>query len=114
MTSNRILLERLYAAFNARDIDAVLLRLHDDVRWANGLTGGIVQGHVALRDYWTRQWTRTDPSVVPLQYVELPDGRMAVEVQQTIRDFAGVVLKDGKVRHLYRFEGGGVKEMTIG
>lgn len=114
MTSNRTLLERLYAAFNARDIDAVLLRLHDDVRWANGMTGGIVQGHMALRDYWTRQWAQIDPSVVPLQFVELPDGRMAVEVHQTIRDRTGTVLKDGKVRHLYRIEGGGVKEMTIG
>lgn len=41
------------------------------------------------------------------------DRGTAVEVQQTIRDLAGDVLKDGKVRHLYRFEGGGVKDMTI-
>ncbi|MGE0660120.1 MAG: nuclear transport factor 2 family protein [Reyranellaceae bacterium] len=114
MTSHRSLLEKLYAAFNARDIEAVLLRLHDDVRWANGMSGGVVQGHAALREHWASQWRRTDSWITPLQFVELPDGRMAVEVHQLIRDLAGAILKDGKVRHLYRIEGGGVREMAIG
>ena len=30
------LLQKLYAAFNARDIDAVLPALHPDVDWPNG------------------------------------------------------------------------------
>lgn len=114
MTSNRTLLEKLYAAINARDIDAALLRLHDDVLWANGMSGGFVQGHVALRLYWTRQWQRLDPVVTPLAFSERDDGRTQVDAHQIVRDLAGVVLKDGKIRHLYRIEGGGVREMAIG
>jgi ketosteroid isomerase-like protein len=36
------LLERTYAAFNARDIDAVLAVMHPDVDWPNGMDGGRV------------------------------------------------------------------------
>jgi len=35
---------RLYAAFNRREIDAVLDRLAPDVQWANGLEGGHARG----------------------------------------------------------------------
>ncbi len=36
------LLERIYAAFNARDIDAVLAVMHPNVEWPNGMEGGSV------------------------------------------------------------------------
>jgi hypothetical protein len=39
-------IERLYAEFNRRDIEAVLERLIDDVHWANGMEGGYVDGRV--------------------------------------------------------------------
>ncbi|MEH2002434.1 MAG: nuclear transport factor 2 family protein [Nostoc sp.] len=54
------LLTKAYAAFNARDIDSVLALMHSDVEWANGMEGGYVRGHQAVRDYWTRQWTLID------------------------------------------------------
>ena len=43
------LLERMYAAFNARDVDSVLAAMHADVDWPNGLEGGRVVGHDAVR-----------------------------------------------------------------
>jgi ketosteroid isomerase-like protein len=58
-------IRRLYAAFNRRDIDAVLERLADDVRWANGMEGGHVEGVPAVRDYWTRQFTVIQSQVEP-------------------------------------------------
>ena len=57
MSDHRELLERLYAAFNAREIDAVLGAMHADVDWPNAWQGGRVHGHEEVRDYWTRQWT---------------------------------------------------------
>jgi nuclear transport factor 2 (NTF2) superfamily protein len=42
-------------AFNHRDVDAVLVCLSPDVAWANGMEGGFVHGHDAVRDYWTGQ-----------------------------------------------------------
>ena len=50
------LLKRLYAQFNAREIDRVLATLHNDVVWANGMEGGYVHGRDGVRSYWTRQW----------------------------------------------------------
>jgi hypothetical protein len=38
--SDRDLLNRVYAAFNARDIEAVLRLLHPDVDWPDGMEGG--------------------------------------------------------------------------
>ena len=44
-------LERIYDRFNARDIDAVLTVLADDVAWANAMDGGHVYGREAVRQY---------------------------------------------------------------
>ena len=37
------LLKRVYDRFNARDMEAVLAAMHEDVTWANGMEGGHVQ-----------------------------------------------------------------------
>jgi len=50
MSTAEEVLKRIYDAFNARDIDAVLVALHPDVDWPNGWEGGRVTGHSALRD----------------------------------------------------------------
>jgi hypothetical protein len=63
MAGERELLTRAYAAFNARNIDAVLAAMHPDVDWPNGWEGGRVRGHPQVRDYWTvRQPSRCAPS----------------------------------------------------
>ena len=38
------LLKRLYGLFNARDMEAVFVCMHEDVIWANGMEGGHVYG----------------------------------------------------------------------
>src|SRR5439155_505574 len=63
--ADRELLVKTYAAFNARDVDATLAAMHPDVDWPDGMEGGRVRGHPAVRDYWTRQWSRIDPHVEP-------------------------------------------------
>ena len=82
MTAARAVLERTYAAFNARDIDAVLAVMHPDVDWPNGMDGGRVLGHAAGRAYWTRQWALIDPRVAPIGFTVEADGRVAVAVHQ--------------------------------
>jgi hypothetical protein len=47
----RALLTRVYAAFNAHDLETVLAALHPDVDWANGMDGGRVHGVSNVRDY---------------------------------------------------------------
>lgn len=107
------LLERTYAAFNARDIDGALAAMHPDVDWPNGMEGGRVQGHRAVREYWTRQWGLIDPRVEPRGFATEADGRIAVDVRQVVRDRAGALLKDETVQHVYRLEDGLVRDMEI-
>lgn len=102
-----------YAAFNARNIDAALATMHPDVVWPNGMEGGTVHGHQGIREYWTRQWTLVDPHVDPVDFTTLPDGRIAVDVRQVVRDGAGTLLVDQMVQHVYRLEDGKVRSMEI-
>jgi hypothetical protein len=111
--TQEMLLTRAYAAFNARDIDAVLALMRDDVAWPNGMEGGYVHGLDAVRAYWLRQWTMVDPRVEPVAFVREADGRVRVEVHQVVRDLGGALLVDQKVLHVYRFEGGRIADMEI-
>ncbi|MGH7859454.1 MAG: nuclear transport factor 2 family protein [Candidatus Binatia bacterium] len=111
MYPERRLLEELYRAFNARDIDAALAAMHPDVDWPNGMDGGRVHGRSAVRDYWTRQWTVIDPHVEPLGFEIDEAGRTVVRVQQTIRNPAGRVLKDEVVEHAYELEDDLIRRM---
>ncbi|WP_051324337.1 cation diffusion facilitator family transporter [Candidatus Solirubrobacter pratensis] len=107
------MLRDLYAKFNARDIEAVLEHLTDDVDWANGMTGGRVHGRAAVREYWTNQFTQIDGHVEPVAITELPDGRTAVEVHQVVRTPDGELLSDTHVTHTYEFRDGLVSRMEI-
>lgn len=104
---------KIYAFFNARDIDALLALMSPQVEWANGMEGGHEKGRQAVRAYWTRQWTMVDPRVDPRGVTEADDGRMAVEVHQLIRDLDGNVLSEGEVRHIYTIENGLIARMDI-
>ena len=113
MTATQTVLERTYAAFNARDIASVLAVMHPDVIWPNGMEGGTVVGHAAVRAYWTRQWDLIDPRVEPRAFAVEADGRVAVTVHQLVRDLAGTVLKEATVQHVYAFEDGLIRSMEI-
>ena len=106
-------LRALYTAFNARDADAVLAEMTDDVDWPNAWEGGKVRGRAAVREYWTRQWAEIDPNVEPVGFTTRPDGRVVVEVDQTIRDHDGALLGEGRVRHVYAFADGLVVSMDV-
>jgi hypothetical protein len=107
------LLRSLYDAFNARDIDAMLAEMTDDVDWPNAWEGGRLRGKDQVRDYWTRQWGEIDPRVEPTDFRTLPDGRVSVEVDQVVRDRSGALLGANNVRHQYTFRDGLVARMDV-
>ena len=113
MSDDQRLLETLYAAFNARDIDGALAGMHGDVDWANGIDGGSVLGHDAVRDYWTRQWGQIDPHVDPVGFSSEAPGEITVDVHQVVRDRAGNLRSDQMVQHIYVIDGGLVRSMRI-
>jgi ketosteroid isomerase-like protein len=112
-TSASKLLQRAYAAFNARDIDGALATMRPDVVWPNGMEGGTVHGHEGVRSYWTRQWGMIDPHVDPVSFSEDESGRIVVEVHQLVRDLTGKQLLDRMVQHVYTLRDGLIRSMDI-
>jgi hypothetical protein len=106
-------LRDLYGSFNARALDAVLAQLADDVDWPTAYEGGRAVGRDAVREYWTRQWAEIDPTVEPVEISTRPDGRVAVEVDQTVRDRDGTVVAADRVLHVYTLRDGLVARMDI-
>ena len=113
MIGERRLLENAYDAFNARDIDAALAATHVDVCWPNGMEGGSVHGHEAVREYWTRQWDLIDPHVEPLRFEADEARRIVVDVRQVVRDRNGNIMVDEIVQHVYLIQEGLVRSMKI-
>jgi hypothetical protein len=98
----------MYVDFNARDVDGALAVMVDEVDWPNAWEGGRAVGHGAVRDYWTRQWAEIDSRVEPVGFEVRADGVVAVDVHQRATSVAtGGVLADGRVVHVYAFDGAG-------
>jgi hypothetical protein len=110
---HRALFQGLYEAFNARDMDAVLAMLSEDVDWPNAWKGGRLRGRAAVREYWTAQWAEIDPHVEPLSVTETSDGLLAVNVRQVVRSADGQLLSEGEVVHVYRLDGGLIQRMDV-
>ena len=107
------MLQRMYAAFNRRDIEMVLASMLDNVDWPNGMEGGRVLGKGAVRDYWKRQFEVLDPNVEPKKFTKEADGRIAIDVHQMVRDKSGKLLVDQMIQHVYEFHDGLIQSMEI-
>lgn len=106
-------LQRVYERFNARDMEAVLAAMHEDVVWANGMEGGHVHGREEVRRYWTRQWAMVSPRVDPVAFADTPNGEVVVEVHQVVHDLNGNLLLDQMVGHIFRIEEGLIRRFDI-
>jgi hypothetical protein len=107
------LLRDVYAAFNARDIEAAIAMMQPDVDWPNAWEGGRVHGRDAVREYWRRQFAEIDPRAEPMRIAPTEDGRVAVEVHQLVRTPVGELLADRTVTHVYTFRDGLVERMDV-
>jgi len=112
-TFEQDLLKKAYAAFNARDIDGALSTMQPNVEWPNGMEGGTVHGHEAVRAYWRRQWSMINPHVDPVAFDVDGSGNVIVGVHQVVRDLAGKILLDRMVQHVYTLKNGLIQSMTI-
>jgi hypothetical protein len=113
MTDEREILRNAYRDFNARNIDAVISRMHPQIEWANGMEGGHVHGKDEVRAYWTRQFTTLNPQVEPVSIDPAKDGSWVVEVHQVVHDQNGNLLLDTTVYHTYQFRDGLIARMDI-
>jgi len=113
MQSNHQFIAEAYRAFNARDIDAALVLMHPNVDWPNGMEGGRVIGHDAIREYWTRQWKIVSPHVDPTAMEDDAKKRTVVSVHQVVKDMSGNIFFDQTIRHIYTLREGLIVRMDI-
>src|SRR5579864_3756657 len=107
------LLQRVYALFNRREIESVLVAIHPDVVWANGMEGGHVHGRDEVRSYWKRQWAILDPHVEPVEISPKGEGEVVVKVHQVVRDREGNLLADRIVTHVFQIRNGLIQRFDI-
>jgi ketosteroid isomerase-like protein len=107
------LLRAAYAAFNAREIDAALTFMTEDVAWPRAFKGGFVRGHEEVRAYWTEQWSEIDGHVEPIAFHPEEDGRILVDVHQVVRDLARNVIADQHVGHRFTIDRGLIQAMEV-
>jgi len=111
--SNQNLIKMAYAAFNARNIDAILRLMHPEVKWGKAWEGNYANGHDELRAYWERQWKEINPKVTPVGFVTRDNGTLEVDVEQLVKDLEGNILFDRKVKHVYVIADGLLQQMDI-
>ena len=105
--------EELYKNFNDRRIDRVISNMTDNVKWANGMDGGYVYGHKAVRDYWERQFTLISSNVTPLE-IETENGFVEIKVHQVVHDLNGNLLADEFVYHFFHLRENKIAVFEIG
>ena len=108
------LLRAAYTAFNARDIDAALALMTQDVAWPKAFKGGFVRGPAEVRAYWTEQWSEINPQVEPVAFYPENSGSITVEVHQVVHDLTGIRLADEHVGHRFTFAHGLIQAMEVG
>lgn len=107
------LLRAAYAAFNARDIDAVLALMTPDVAWPRAFKGDFVRGPDEVRVYWTEQWNEINPHVEPVAFYPEDANRILVDVHQVVRGMTGTVIADEHIGHRFTFNRGLIQNMEV-
>jgi ketosteroid isomerase-like protein len=113
MLKSQELIKEVYAAFNARNIDAILRVMHPEVKWAKAWEGSYANGPHEVRAYWEQQWKEINPHVEPVGFHERENGTLEVEVDQVVKNLEGITLFDGKVKHVYIIHDGLLQQMDV-
>jgi hypothetical protein len=109
----QVLMPKMYAAFNKRDIDGTLALMSENVSWPKASEGGRVIGKQAIREYWTRQWAEFDPLVYVLEVINRENGVTDVKVRQLVKDLKGNILSDTELWHVYSLKDDLIDRMEI-
>lgn len=104
MSKHQQFLQNLYDAFNKREIETIISFMRQDVKWANGLEGGFVDGRDAVLEYWTNQFKDIQPELETLKFETDENNRNVVTVHQIIKDLEGNMLADAEVRQIFTIE----------
>jgi len=100
-----------YAAFNRRDVKALLDLVSEDMDWPDG--DDRLVGKAAVKQYWLRQWTTTRTHGEPLRFTAVSPQELVVDISQTVQDLDGRALSRGLFQHSLYVAGGLIKRLDI-
>jgi len=107
------LLERVHAAINAGDLDAILACYAPDARFFDTFENGVVQGPEGLRAHFRHLLETVRLEIAVLDYALEPDDRVRVRLQVVTRGVGGGLWQDGLVTVWYRLENGLIVDQDI-
>jgi ketosteroid isomerase-like protein len=113
MDDAHALLTKVYDAYNRRDFANLSVLLTPDTNWPDMVEGGRLVGLAALSAYWARNDKMITVDIAVVSYAALPDGRVAAEVNQIVRNLAGQVWSDSCERHIFTLRDGLVARLDI-
>jgi len=113
MEDAHALLAKVYDAYNRRDFEAFSAMLTPDVDWPDLVEGGRLTGRDALFAYWARNDRSITVDSAPVSFADLPDGRIAVNVNQIVRNLAGQIWSDSCVRHIFALRDGLIARLDV-
>ncbi len=113
MDNSNTFFQDMYKNFNEREIDIVISKMADNVKWANGMEGGFVYGHDGVREYWLRQFKLINATVTPLE-IEFEKGIAKIKVHQVVHDLDGNLLADEYAYHYFHILDNKIVSFEIG
>ncbi len=105
------LFHMLFAAFNARDADAMLAHFAHDIDYPDG--DKRLRSHDAIRHYWTEQWKHIDTKDEVTDVRRLADDQWVVSLSQVVRNMHGSVLSRGRFEYVFHMQNDLVQRMDI-
>lgn len=106
------ILERAYLLFNARDVNALLAMMTDDIEWPDVANGVVLRDKDAIRSYWEGQFAVADPQVQPTEFIPVEDDLVAVVDQRVLDRRGEPITEPTVVFHRYSFRDELVRRMV--
>lgn len=114
MDQAQTLLTRLFDAYNLDDWAAFSTLVTPDIDWPNQTGDGRLIGHDALKSNWQENRRSIRVEWVPVAFTTLPDGRVQVDINQSVYNAAtGQLWSDTLVRHAYALRDGLVAQVDV-
>jgi len=107
------LLERLHAAINTRDLEAVVACYAPTARFVDPLEGGEIRGLAGVRAHFQQLFETVRVKLVVLGHALQPDDRVRARIQVEARGLGGGLWQDGAITVWYRLERGLIAEQDV-
>ncbi len=113
MDDAHALLTKVYDAYNRRNFADFSALLTPDIDWPDLIEGGRLIGREAVGAYWARNDKSITIDIAVVSLTDLPDGRVAADVNQIVRNLSGQIWSDSCVRHVFTLRDGMVARLDV-